>query len=240
MYFRILFATACVAFAAGCTTTSGLTYNLDSVTLANGTQAYRAQCLGAFESTESCLDQVKKVCGSNPAVRIQTIDRVASGMKPEDDPREILFACSTPTPVPPPAQPAPQPQPVPQAAPHPTPQPLPARKVTLQGDANFELNSASLTPAAKANLDEFIAANRGVDIQQLTVAGYTDSTGSDALNNRLSAARARTVQSYLASHGMRAAHYNVNGYGSASPVAPNSTAAGRAKNRRVEIQVDGQ
>jgi OmpA-OmpF porin, OOP family len=238
MYIRMLFATACVALAAGCTTTSGPTFNLDSVTLANGTQAYRAQCLGAFESSGSCLDQVKKVCGDKPAVRIATIDRVASGMKPEDDPREILFACSTPAPqpVPPVAQPAPQPQPVPQAA----PQPAPARKVTLQGDANFEVNSASLTPAAKGSLDEFVAANRGVDIQQLTIAGYTDSTGSEALNKRLSAARARTVQGYLASHGMRAEHYTVNGYGSASPVAPNATAAGRAKNRRVEIQVDGQ
>jgi outer membrane protein OmpA-like peptidoglycan-associated protein len=240
MYLRVLLATACVALAAGCTTASGPTFNLDSVTLANGTQAYRAQCLGVFESSESCLEQVKKVCGSKPAVRVATIDRVASGMKPEDDPREILFACSTP--VPPHSQPVPQPQPqpVPQAAPRPVPQPAPARKVTLQGDANFELNSASLTPAAKASLDDFIGANRGVDIQQLTIAGYTDSTGSEALNNRLSGARARAVQSYLASHGLRAARNNVNGYGSTSPVAPNTTAAGRAKNRRVEIQVDGQ
>jgi outer membrane protein OmpA-like peptidoglycan-associated protein len=238
MYLRILLATACVALAAGCTTTSGPTYNLDSVTLANGTQAYRAQCLGVFESSESCLEQVKKVCGSKSAVRVATIDRVASGMKPEDDPREILFACSTPVPAQ--AQPAPQPQPVPAVAPRPAPQPAPARKVTLQGDANFELNSASLTPAAKASLDDFINANRGVDIQQLTIAGYTDSTGSEALNARLSGARARAVQSYLASHGLRAARNNVNGYGSTSPVAPNTTAAGRAKNRRVEIQVDGQ
>ncbi|GAB2869200.1 hypothetical protein GCM10027093_01070 [Paraburkholderia jirisanensis] len=240
MYVRILLATATVALVAGCTTASGPTYNLDSVTLANGTQAYRAQCLGAFESSESCLNQVKKVCGSKPVARIATIDRVASGMKPEDDPREILFSCSTP--VPPQAQPAPQPQPQPaaQVAPRPTPQPAPARKVTLQGDANFEVNSASLTPTAKASLDDFINANRGVDIQQMTIAGYTDSTGSEALNARLSGARARAVQSYLASHGLRAARNNVSGYGSASPVAPNTTASGRAKNRRVEIQVDGQ
>jgi OOP family OmpA-OmpF porin len=235
MYIRLFFASACVALAAGCTTSSGLTYNNDVITLANGTQAHRVQCLGLAESTESCMDQVKKVCGDKQALRVSAIDRAASGYKPDNDPREILFTCATPV-----AQ-----QPVPQAAPQPAPAPLPSpapapRKVTLQGDANFELNSAVLTPAAKVNLDEFIAANRGVDIQQLTIAGYTDSTGSVALNDRLSAARARTVQAYLGSHGLRAAKYSVNGYGSASPVAPNATAAGRAKNRRVEIQVDGQ
>jgi outer membrane protein OmpA-like peptidoglycan-associated protein len=74
----------------------------------------------------------------------------------------------------------------------------------------------------------------------MTIAGYTDSTGSAELNNRLSAARARSVQSYLATAGLRASKWDVEGYGSASPVASNATAIGRAKNRRVEIQVDGK
>ncbi|CAB3752386.1 OmpA family protein [Paraburkholderia humisilvae] len=233
MTLRLSVAAACIAFAAGCTTSSGLTYNNDVITLANGTQAHRVQCQGLAESTESCMDQVKKVCGDKQALRVSAVDRAASGFKPDNDPREILFTCATPV-----VQ-----QPVPQAAPRPVAPPAapaPVRKVTLQGDANFDLNSASLTPAAKANLDDLIAANRGVDIQQLTIAGYTDSTGSAALNDRLSAARARAVQAYLGSHGLRAAKHSVNGYGSASPVASNATAAGRAKNRRVEIQVDGQ
>jgi OmpA-OmpF porin, OOP family len=232
MFIRLFFASACVALAAGCTTSSGLTYNNDVITLANGTQAHRVQCLGLAETTESCMDQVRKVCGDKQALRVSATDRAISGFKPEEDPREILFTCATPV-----VQ-----QPAPHAAPQPAPAPAPAaaRKVTLQGDANFATNSATLTPAAKANLDEFIAANRGVDIQQLTIAGYTDSTGSAALNNRLSEARARSVQAYLGSHGLRAANYSVNGYGSASPVDTNATAAGRAKNRRVEIQVDGQ
>jgi OmpA-OmpF porin, OOP family len=234
MYFRLFFAAACVALAAGCTTSSGLTYNNDVITLANGTQAHRVQCLGLAETTESCMDQVRKVCGDKQALRVSATDRAISGYKPENDPREILFTCATPVVQ----QPAPQA--APQPAPQPAPAPAPARKVTLQGDANFATNSATLTPIAKANLDEFIAANRGVDIQQLTIAGYTDSTGSAALNDRLSAARARSVQAYLGSHGLRAANYSVNGYGSATPVDTNATAAGRAKNRRVEIQVDGQ
>jgi outer membrane protein OmpA-like peptidoglycan-associated protein len=229
----MLFAAACVAMAAGCTTYSGPTHNTDIVTLANGTQAYRVQCLGLAESSKSCLAQAKKICGDKPAMRVSAVDRAASGFKPDNDPREIMFFCSTPV--------AQQP-PIPQAEPQPAPRPAPApvRKVTLQGDANFDVNRSTLTPEARTNLDEFIAANRGVDVQQLTIAGYTDSTGSAALNNRLSAARARAVQGYFASHGLRAARYDVNGFGSASPVASNATAAGRAKNRRVEIQVDGQ
>ncbi len=231
MYVRMLFTAACVSIAAGCTTYSGPTHNTDIVTLANGTQAYRVQCLGLAESSTSCMAQVKKICGDKAAMRVSAIDRAASGFKPDNDPREIMFVCSTPVV---------QPAPVPQAAPQPVPQPAPARKVTLQGDANFDLNSATLTPAAKASLDDFVAANRGVDIQLLTIAGYTDSTGSVALNDRLSAARARAVQSYLAAHGLRATRYDVHGFGSASPVASNATVVGRAKNRRVEIQVDGQ
>jgi OmpA-OmpF porin, OOP family len=234
MYIRLFFAAACVALAAGCTTSSGLTYNNDVITLANGTQAHRVQCLGLAETTESCMDEVRKVCGDKQALRVSATDRAISGYKPENDPREILFTCATPV-VQQPAPPA-----APQPAPQPAPAPAPARKVTLQGDANFATNSATLTPTAKANLDEFIAANRGVDVQQLTIAGYTDSTGSATLNERLSTARARSVQAYLGSHGLRAANYSVNGYGSASPVDTNATAAGRAKNRRVEIQVDGQ
>ncbi|MFC0402438.1 OmpA family protein [Paraburkholderia rhizosphaerae] len=233
MIIRLSVAAACVAFAAGCTTSSGLTYNNDVITLANGTQAHRVQCLGLAQSSQSCMDQVKKVCGDRQALRVSAVDRAAAGYKPDNDPREILFTCAAPV-VPQPAPPVAT-QPVARPAP-----PAPVRKVTLQGDANFELNSASLTQTARANLDDLIAANRGVDIQQLTIAGYTDSTGSTALNERLSVARARSVQAYLGSHGLRAAKYSVNGYGSASPVAPNSTAAGRAKNRRVEILVEGQ
>jgi OmpA-OmpF porin, OOP family len=141
------------------------------------------------------------------------------------------------TPAAPRVEPAPQPAP---AAARPAPVPNPARKVTLQGDANFATGSAALTPAATTNLDRFIDANRGIRIDRLAIAGYTDSTGSATLNQHLSAARAQAVQGYLTSHGVRAATADVKGLGSASPVASNATAEGRAKNRRVEIQVDGE
>lgn len=237
MNFRILLVAVCGSLVVACTTYSGPTHNTDIVTLANGAQAYRVQCQGIFESSNACLAQVQKICGDKPAVRVSSTDRVASGFKPENDPREMMFMCGAPA-----AQrvePQPAPQPAPSAA-RPAPVPNPARKVTLQGDANFATGSAALTPAATTSLDRFIDANRGIRIDRLTIAGYTDSTGSATLNEHLSTARAQAVQSYLASHGVRATSADVNGFGSASPVASNATAEGRAKNRRVDIQVDGQ
>ncbi|TCG07662.1 flagellar motor protein MotB [Paraburkholderia steynii] len=243
MFFRILTAIACVAGIAGCTSYSGPAHNTDVVTLANGTQAYRVQCLGLFESSKTCMAEVKRICGDKPAMRISSVDHITSDLKSENNPSEITFQCATPV-VEQPVQPAPvvvAPVPVPAVAPAPAPvRHAPQRKITLQGDATFAVGSATLTPVATAKLDDFVTANQGVDIERMTIAGYTDSTGSAELNNRLSSARARAVQSYLATAGLRASKWDVEGYGSASPVAPNATAIGRAKNRRVEIQVDGK
>ena len=70
-----------------------------------------------------------------------------------------------------------------------------------------------------------------VDIQ-----GYTDSTGNDAINVPLSQKRAEAVSSYLKSCGVSSNQIQkVQGYGSANPVADNSTSAGQAQNRRVEV-----
>ncbi|MBN3765189.1 OmpA family protein [Burkholderia sp. Ac-20365] len=233
MIFRMLTAIACAVGIAGCTTSSGPAHNTDVVTLANGAQAYRVQCLGLLESSQACMNEIRRVCGDQTAVRIALLDRSTSGMKPENDPREILFQCVAPV-----AQQPVQSPPAPAVAPVATPAPV--RKVTLQGDANFALDSAALTPAATAKLGDFVAANRDVQIDSLKISGYTDSTGSATLNERLSAARARSVQRYLAGAGVRAAKWDVQGFGSVSPIAPNTTAIGRAKNRRVEIQADGQ
>ena len=243
MFFRTLTAIACAAVMAGCTSYSGPAHNTDVVTLANGTQAYRVQCLGLFESAKACLDEVKRICGNKPAMRVGSVHHLSSDVKAENDPRETTFQCATPVvsqPVQ--TQPAVVAAPVVTtvAAPVQAPAHAPVRKVTLQGGTNFAVGSATLTPAATAKLDDFIAQNHGVDIDHLTIAGYTDSTGSAELNNRLSDARARSVQTYLANAGLRASKWDVQGYGSASPIAPNTTAIGRAKNRRVETQVDGK
>ncbi|WP_235851140.1 OmpA family protein [Paraburkholderia piptadeniae] len=185
------------------------------------------------------MAEVKRICGDKPAMRVASVERMPADLTPDNDPREITFQCVTAV-VEQPVQSKPAPAVAPVVAPIAAPVHAPARKVTLQGDTNFAVGSATLTPAATAKLDDFAASNRGVDIERLTIAGYTDSTGSAELNNRLSAARARSVQSYLATAGMRASKWDVQGYGAASPVALNTTAVGRTRNRRVEIQVDGK
>ena len=67
------------------------------------------------------------------------------------------------------------------------------------------------------------------------IVGHTDSTGSDAINDPLSLARARTVRDYPEDHGVAATRVETAGRGAREPVADNGSDAGRAKNRRVEI-----
>jgi outer membrane protein OmpA-like peptidoglycan-associated protein len=223
-------AAAVVLAAAGCTTASGPTYNLDVVTLANGTQAYRVQCLGLLESSKTCMAKITEVCGDKTPLRVSSVDRAVTDFKAKDDPREITFICQAPqvAPPPPPVQ-----QPVAQPA---ATQP---RTITLNADANFAFDKADLLPAGKQALDQFIQESDGVNIGTVVVDGHTDSVGSKAYNDRLSMRRAQTVRNYLQSHGLHAGQYEVHGYGFSKPVASNSTAEGRAKNRRVEIQTSG-
>lgn len=235
MRIRILFATAVAIAATGCTTYSGPTYNTDVVKLSDGSDAYRAQCQGLLEGTKTCFAQAKKICADKPVRLVGSVDHATTGYKPENDPREITFKCGAPE-RPIVERPIAQPAPV-AVAPA---APAIGRRLTLQSDATFGVNSAVLSPLAAQKLDAFIEANQGVRIEHLTIAGYTDATGSSQLNLRLSDARARSVRSYLESHGLHASHYEVHGYGIASPVASNASAEGRAKNRRVEIQADGK
>lgn len=76
----------------------------------------------------------------------------------------------------------------------------------------------------------------GVEIE---IGGHTDSSGSDALNQRLSKSRANAVKEALAELGMEASSMTAVGYGSAKPIADNASVAGRAQNRRVELIVKG-
>ncbi|WP_322031578.1 OmpA family protein [Paraburkholderia sp. J76] len=224
-------AAVVIVAAAGCTTASGPAHNLDVVTLANGSQAYRVQCLGLLETSKTCMAKVNEICGSKTPLRVSSVDRAASGFKPEDDPREITFICQTPQPpAPPPA--AVQPPPPPPVA-------LQPRTITLNADANFAFDKADLLPAGKQSLDQFVRESDGVNIGTVVIDGHTDSVGSKAYNDRLSLRRAQAVRNYLQSRGLHAGQYEVHGYGFSKPVASNSTAEGRAKNRRVEIETSG-
>ena len=114
---------------------------------------------------------------------------------------------------------------------------LQAVKVTFDGGILFATGKADLTAQAQASLSQFAAnvLNQNTDMD-VAIYGHTDNTGSDAVNNPLSINRAGSVQSFLLSKGVAAKQIkDVQGYGSAQPVADNSTEAGRAQNRRVEI-----
>jgi len=233
MKLRLLSASGLAALtvvATGCTTASGPLHNLDIVTLANGTQAYRVQCHGLLESSKTCMATVNEVCGDKQPLRVSSVDRAVAGYVAENDPREIVFICQAP---PAPVEPPPPPPPRVEA---PATQP---RTVTLGADANFEFDKADLLPAGKERLDNFIKESDGVNIGTVVIGGHTDSVGSKAYNDRLSLRRAQTVHNYLASKGLHAGQYEVQGYGSSKPIDSNATAEGRAHNRRVEVQTSG-
>jgi len=103
----------------------------------------------------------------------------------------------------------------------------------------FRVNSAVLSPEAKRQLDEFAAKTENAKAYSIEVAGHTDSTGSEAKNFRLSQQRAEAVVQYLAvTHKIPPRRITTPmGYGKTEAVADNSTAAGRAQNRRVEVRM---
>ncbi|MDQ3224384.1 MAG: OmpA family protein [Gemmatimonadota bacterium] len=108
-------------------------------------------------------------------------------------------------------------------------------RLTLRG-VNFELGKAVLLSISRDILEEVarsLVANPQVRVE---VAGHTDSTGSVALNERLSLARAEAVKAFLVENGVAAESAEVQGYASTQPVATNRTASGRAQNRRVELR----
>lgn len=106
--------------------------------------------------------------------------------------------------------------------------------VTIEG-TSFDSGSAKLKKAANKQLDTVVDfANKNKDAN-VAVTGYTDDRGSDKLNAGLSKKRAESVKAYLVKKGVAANRITAEGKGKANPVADNKTSAGRAKNRRVEI-----
>jgi OmpA-OmpF porin, OOP family len=102
----------------------------------------------------------------------------------------------------------------------------------------FESGSALLTDAGRAVLDELLAALRALPThRKLQVIGHTDSQGGRDANIALSAARADTVKAYLAARQIPPETIEAYGVGPDRPVADNSTAAGRSRNRRIEFRV---
>ena len=149
-----------------------------------------------------------------------------------------------PEPVPEP-QPEPVPEPVPAAAAAPAPAPAPAaaapsaEKVTFEADTFFDFDKFTLKPAGKAKLEDLVSKLTGTDIEVVVATGHTDSVGTEAYNLKLSMRRANAVKAFLVSKGIPADRVFTEGKGESKPVASNRTSEGRAKNRRVDVEVVG-
>src|SRR5690606_21688178 len=144
------------------------------------------------------------------------------------------------------AAPAPAPAPAPAAAPAaPAPRPAPApaapvsEKVTFAADAFFDFDKAVLKPDGKAKLDDLVSKMGGVNLEVIIAVGHTDSTGPEAYNPKLAVRASERVKVYLVGKGIDRNLVYTEGRGEKQPVADNKAREGRAKNRRVEIEVVG-
>ncbi|MBM3364802.1 MAG: OmpA family protein [Betaproteobacteria bacterium] len=114
-----------------------------------------------------------------------------------------------------------------------------AEKVTFSADAFFDFDKSVLKPEGKTTLQNLVAQLKNTDIEVVVATGHTDWTGSDAYNMKLSMRRAKAVKAFLVSRGIPEARVFVEGKGERNPIADNHTKDGRAKNRRVDIEVVG-
>lgn len=124
-------------------------------------------------------------------------------------------------------------------------QPAPAvpvvvsEKVSFAAEALFDFDKAVVKPEGKAALDDLLAKLQGMNTEVMVTVGHTDSVGSDAYNQKLSLRRAEAVKAYIVSKGVDGARVYTEGKGESQAVADNKTAEGRAKNRRVTVEVVG-
>ena len=114
-----------------------------------------------------------------------------------------------------------------------------SEKVSFSADALFDFDKSVLKPEGKAKLDDLTSKLQGINLEVIIAVGHTDSVGTDAYNQKLSIRRAEAVKAYLQAKGIEANRIYTEGKGEKQPVDSNKTAAGRAKNRRVEIDVVG-
>ena len=179
-------------------------------------------------------DLLPKVAPPAPAPAPAPAPTPAAAPAPANAPVQPKAAEMTPRAAPAPAVVAPVP--VPAAAPSPRPT---SEKVSFASDTFFDFDKTVVKPEGKAKLDALIGQIKGIALEVVIAVGHTDSVGSDKYNDRLSQRRADSVKAYLVSKGIEPNRIYTEGKGEKQPVASNKTKEGRAKNRRVEIEVVG-
>jgi outer membrane protein OmpA-like peptidoglycan-associated protein len=111
------------------------------------------------------------------------------------------------------------------------------RLVLNENAVRFDTGKATLTAAAKANLDKLVPVFKEYADTEIDIFGYTDSTGSSEFNLSLSQKRAESVRNYLVTKELVSSRFIIKGMGIADPIATNETAEGRTQNRRVEFAI---
>lgn len=109
--------------------------------------------------------------------------------------------------------------------------------LVLPGNITFPTNSYQISPSFYPTLNKVAQTLAEDNKNAVVVSGFTDNTGNDSINIPLSQNRAQSVAQYLVSQGITTNRVSAKGYGAASPIADNTTAAGKQQNRRVEISI---
>ena len=108
-------------------------------------------------------------------------------------------------------------------------------KLSIPNDISFDTGRADIKPNLRPILDQFAQGLSQQPGMEVRIVGHTDNTGSDAINNPLSVNRAQSARDYLVGRGVSSNRIVIDGRGSREPIADNSTEAGRARNRRIDI-----
>jgi OOP family OmpA-OmpF porin len=134
----------------------------------------------------------------------------------------------------------PTPDVTPAPTPDVTPRPLPVidkTGLTSIGDVNFTINQASVQARFYPVLNETANLLKSISGSSIVIAGHADITGDESFNQKLALKRANSIKKYLMSRGIDSSRIEVVSFGETKPKFLNSTAAGRALNRRVEVYI---
>jgi outer membrane protein OmpA-like peptidoglycan-associated protein len=110
-------------------------------------------------------------------------------------------------------------------------------KITFDSGLLFGVDQSSLSETSKSNLQQLAQTLEKYEDTDILIEGHTDASGSDEHNMALSKERAESVASYLTVSGVKGSRITTMGYGETQPIADNSTTAGMAQNRRVEVAI---